>query len=130
MVLHGEFEESGLVPEALQSAGCSMYLESPFTDERLVDICCRLTGTTPRSTPSPRGSLGDSLEAEEVRDALTQFEEAIDSVLSRVRQAVAFLGGFSALAGVIVLIGALATSRISGCARGRCSRRSGRVVGR
>ncbi|MDX1495633.1 MAG: FtsX-like permease family protein, partial [Longimicrobiales bacterium] len=41
----------------------------------------------------------------------SRVQEAIDSVLSRVRQAVAFLGAFSALAGVIVLIGALATSR-------------------
>lgn len=42
----------------------------------------------------------------------SRVQEAIDSVLSRVRQAVAFLGGFSALAGIIVLIGALATSRM------------------
>lgn len=42
----------------------------------------------------------------------SRVQEAIDSVLSRVRQAVAFLGGFSALAGVIVLVGALATSRM------------------
>jgi len=41
----------------------------------------------------------------------SRVQEAIDGVLSRVRQAVAFLGAFSALAGVIVLIGALATSR-------------------
>lgn len=41
----------------------------------------------------------------------SRVQEAIDSVLSRVRQAVAFLGAFSALAGIIVLIGALATSR-------------------
>jgi putative ABC transport system permease protein len=41
----------------------------------------------------------------------SRVQEAIDTVLSRVRQAVAFLGAFSALAGVIVLIGALATSR-------------------
>lgn len=41
----------------------------------------------------------------------SRVQEAIESVLSRVRQAVAFLGGFSALAGIIVLIGALATSR-------------------
>lgn len=41
----------------------------------------------------------------------SRVQEAIDSVLTRVRQAVAFLGAFSALAGVIVLIGALATSR-------------------
>lgn len=42
----------------------------------------------------------------------SRVQEAIDSVLSRVRQAVAFLGGFSALAGIIVLVGALATSRM------------------
>jgi putative ABC transport system permease protein len=42
----------------------------------------------------------------------SRVQEAIDSVLSRVRQAVAFLGAFSALAGVIVLLGALATSRM------------------
>jgi putative ABC transport system permease protein len=41
----------------------------------------------------------------------SRVQEAIESVLSRVRQAVAFLGGFSALAGIIVLLGALATSR-------------------
>jgi putative ABC transport system permease protein len=42
----------------------------------------------------------------------SRVQEAIDAVLSRVRQAVAFLGGFSALAGIIVLAGALATSRL------------------
>ncbi|MEX2049219.1 MAG: FtsX-like permease family protein, partial [Gemmatimonadota bacterium] len=42
----------------------------------------------------------------------SRVQEAIDSVLSRVRQAVGFLGVFSALAGVIVLLGALATSRM------------------
>jgi len=41
----------------------------------------------------------------------SRVQEAIDGVLSRVRQAVAFLGAFSAVAGIIVLIGALATSR-------------------
>jgi putative ABC transport system permease protein len=40
-----------------------------------------------------------------------RVQEAIDMILTRVRQAVAFLGGFSALAGVVVLVGALATSR-------------------
>jgi putative ABC transport system permease protein len=40
-----------------------------------------------------------------------RVQEAIDLILTRVRQAVAFLGGFSALAGVVVLVGALATSR-------------------
>jgi putative ABC transport system permease protein len=42
----------------------------------------------------------------------SRVQEAIDTVLSRVRQAVGFLGVFSALAGVIVLLGALATSRM------------------
>ena len=42
----------------------------------------------------------------------SRVQEAIESVLSRVRQAVGFLGGFSALAGLIVLLGALATSRL------------------
>lgn len=42
----------------------------------------------------------------------SRVQEAIESVLSRVRQAVAFLGGFSALAGLIVLTGSLATSRM------------------
>lgn len=41
----------------------------------------------------------------------SRVQEAIDAVLTRVRQAVAFLGAFSALAGIIVLVGALATSR-------------------
>lgn len=41
----------------------------------------------------------------------SRVQEAIESVLSRVRQAVAFLAGFSALAGIIVLAGTLATSR-------------------
>jgi putative ABC transport system permease protein len=42
----------------------------------------------------------------------SRVQEAIDTVLTRVRQAVGFLGVFSALAGVIVLLGALATSRV------------------
>ncbi|MGE0160641.1 MAG: ABC transporter permease [Gemmatimonadales bacterium] len=42
----------------------------------------------------------------------SRVQEAIDTVLTRVRQAVGFLGAFSALAGVIVLLGALATSRV------------------
>jgi putative ABC transport system permease protein len=42
----------------------------------------------------------------------SRVQEAIDTVLSRVRRAVGFLGGFSALAGMLVLIGALATSRV------------------
>jgi len=41
----------------------------------------------------------------------SRVQEAIDAILERVRQAVAFLGVFSALAGVVVLVGALATSR-------------------
>ena len=41
----------------------------------------------------------------------SRVQEAIDTVLVRVRQAVGFLGGFTVLAGVIVLIGSLATSR-------------------
>ncbi len=41
----------------------------------------------------------------------SRVQQAIDSVLSKVRQAVAFLGFFSALAGMIVLVGALASSR-------------------
>ncbi|MEQ9397889.1 MAG: FtsX-like permease family protein [Longimicrobiales bacterium] len=41
----------------------------------------------------------------------SRVQEAIDAVLSRVRQAVTFLGAFSALAGIVVLIGALASSR-------------------
>lgn len=41
----------------------------------------------------------------------SRVQEVVDSVLSRVRQAVAFLGSFTALAGIIVLVGALATSR-------------------
>ena len=42
----------------------------------------------------------------------SRVQETIEAVLSRVRQAVAFLGGFCALAGGIVLLGALATSRM------------------
>ena len=42
----------------------------------------------------------------------SRVQEAIDTVLGRVRQAVGFLGAFSALAGVVVLLGALATSRM------------------
>ena len=41
----------------------------------------------------------------------SRIQEAIDAILRRVRQAVAFLGALSALAGIVVLIGALATSR-------------------
>jgi putative ABC transport system permease protein len=42
----------------------------------------------------------------------SRVQEAIDTILTRVRQAVGFLGAFSALAGVVVLIGALASSRV------------------
>jgi len=42
----------------------------------------------------------------------SRVQEAIDSVLSRVRTAVTFLALFSALAGILVLVGALATSRL------------------
>ena len=42
----------------------------------------------------------------------SRVQQAIDAVLSRARQAVGFLGAFSALAGVLVLLGALATSRV------------------
>jgi putative ABC transport system permease protein len=42
----------------------------------------------------------------------SRVQEALDAVLTRVRQAVGFLGVFSALAGVLVLVGALATSRV------------------
>ncbi|HSW28183.1 MAG TPA: FtsX-like permease family protein [Longimicrobiales bacterium] len=41
----------------------------------------------------------------------SRVQEAIDAILSQVRQAVAFLGLFCALAGLVVLVGALATSR-------------------
>lgn len=42
----------------------------------------------------------------------SRVQSAIDEILSRVRQAVGFLGLFSALAGVVVLVGALASSRV------------------
>ncbi len=42
----------------------------------------------------------------------SRVQQAVDAVLSRVRQAVAFLGLFSALAGILVLVGSLATSRV------------------
>lgn len=41
----------------------------------------------------------------------SRVQEAIDAIVSQVRQAVAFLGLFCALAGLVVLVGALATSR-------------------
>ena len=42
----------------------------------------------------------------------SRVQAAIEEILSRVREAVAFLGVFSALAGVVVLIGAIASSRV------------------
>ena len=41
----------------------------------------------------------------------SRVQEAIDTVLRRVRQAVGFLGAFCGIAGLLVLLGALATSR-------------------
>ncbi|MFQ5537265.1 MAG: ABC transporter permease [Gemmatimonadota bacterium] len=41
----------------------------------------------------------------------SRVQEAVDTILSRVRDAVVFLGIFSAVAGLIVLAGALGTSR-------------------
>jgi putative ABC transport system permease protein len=41
----------------------------------------------------------------------SRVQAAIDAILGKVRQAVGFLGIFSALAGILVLVGALATSR-------------------
>lgn len=41
----------------------------------------------------------------------SRVQAAIDGILGRVRQAVGFLGLFSALAGILVLVGALAASR-------------------
>lgn len=42
---------------------------------------------------------------------VSRVQAAIESVLDLVRQALAFLGGFAALAGVVVLVGTMATSR-------------------
>ncbi len=42
----------------------------------------------------------------------SRVQQALDAILSRVRQAVAFLGIFSAIAGLVVLVGALASSRV------------------
>jgi len=42
---------------------------------------------------------------------LSNLQHALDTILSRVSQAIRFLGGFSIVAGMIVLAGALATSR-------------------
>ncbi len=41
----------------------------------------------------------------------SRVQEAVEAVLNQVRQAVGFLGAFSVLAGMVVLIGALAASR-------------------
>ena len=42
---------------------------------------------------------------------LSRIQEAVESILARARQAAAFLGGFAAVAGLVVLAGALAASR-------------------
>ncbi len=42
---------------------------------------------------------------------LSNLQKALDTILSRVSQAIRFLGGFSIVAGLIVLAGALSTSR-------------------
>jgi putative ABC transport system permease protein len=42
---------------------------------------------------------------------MSRVQEAIESVLGTVRRALAFLGAFAAIAGGVVLIGAMATSR-------------------
>ena len=42
---------------------------------------------------------------------LSRLQEAIDTILGRANRVVRFLGAFSTMAGVLVLIGALATSR-------------------
>ena len=42
---------------------------------------------------------------------LSRIQEAAEGILSRAQQAVAFLAGFAALAGLVVLAGALAASR-------------------
>ncbi|MEX2466621.1 MAG: FtsX-like permease family protein [Gemmatimonadota bacterium] len=42
---------------------------------------------------------------------MSRVQEAIESVLGTVRRALAFLGAFAAVAGVVVLVGAMATSR-------------------
>ena len=42
---------------------------------------------------------------------LSNLQDALDTILSRVSQAIRFLGGFSIIAGLLVLAGALATSR-------------------
>lgn len=84
--------EPGVLEDAPQSI--LMVTRIPDVDER-ARVQRQLVGTYPNVS---------ALD-------FSRVQEAIDSVLSRVRQAVGFLGAFSALAGVIVLIGALATSR-------------------
>ncbi len=42
----------------------------------------------------------------------SRVQQAVDAVLGRVRQAVMFLAAFSGLAGLLVLVGSLATSRV------------------
>lgn len=42
---------------------------------------------------------------------LSRIQEAVEGILSRAQRAVAFLAGFAALAGLVVLAGALAASR-------------------
>ena len=42
---------------------------------------------------------------------VSRVQEAIESVLGTVRQALGFLGAFAAVAGAVVLVGAMATSR-------------------
>ena len=84
--------EPGVLDEAPQTA--LMVTRIPDPDER-AEVQRSLVGAFPNVS---------ALD-------FSRVQEAVDSVLSRVRQAVAFLGGFTAIAGIIVLIGALATSR-------------------
>jgi len=67
--------------------------------------------------------LADDQERVEVQRALvrafpnvsaldvSRVQEAVEGVLSLVRRALAFLGGFAGIAGAVVLVGSLATSR-------------------
>jgi len=85
-----------LEPGVLESAPQSVLMVTRIPDdEERASVQRALVGTYPNVS---------ALD-------FSRVQEAVDSILSRVRQAVAFLGGFSALAGVIVLVGALATSR-------------------
>jgi putative ABC transport system permease protein len=63
----------------------------------------------------------------------SRVQEAVEAILLRVRQAVGFLGAFSVLAGVIVLVGALATSRLQRMREGALLKtlgaRKGQVLG-